>query len=509
MTFKRTGVVIAMFAAASLAAGCSSNNTASTSSAGTTATNTAAASGSSTSASSSAPGPGSATSGSAPVSGSPSGSAAPSSSSPGKPVTISVASLIPGMTAEAKAQFDAQVKAFEQANSDITVKAVEYQWTGPTFAAKLAAGTLPTVFTVPFTDGRVLGDNEQLADLTSNVKALPYFNKYNPAVIAEGTASSGKIIAIPTAAYAQALHYNRQLFTKAGLDPDKPPTTWAEVQADAKQISARTGVAGYAEMGKNDNTAGWILTTLAYSLGGRMETGTGKDAKATLNNPQTAAALNMLKTMRWTDNSMGASQDYGWSDINQAFVAGKVGMYVSGSDVYNNLVQSENIDPKMYGLTTIPLDAGNKQAAVLGGGTLAAVRPDANADEIAASVKWIDFYYEQPLVNQAQAVRNAKTLIASKQPVGVPALPVFDKAQYDLANTWVKSYINAPVDQMSGYTDNIFNQTLAAEPAASTQSIYHSLDPVVQAVLTNKDADIDQLLSAANDQAQSSIQQGK
>ena len=26
-------------------------------------------------------------------------------------------------------------------------------------------------------------------------------------------------------------------------------------------------------MGKDDNTAGWILTTLVYSLGGRMETG--------------------------------------------------------------------------------------------------------------------------------------------------------------------------------------------------------------------------------------------
>ena len=43
---------------------------------------------------------------------------------------------------------------------------------------------------------------------------------------------------IPTGAYAQALHYNRELFTKAGLDPDKPPTTWDEVAADAKPIAA-------------------------------------------------------------------------------------------------------------------------------------------------------------------------------------------------------------------------------------------------------------------------------
>ena len=131
------------------------------------------------------------------------------------------------------------------------------------------------MFTVPFTDGRSLGDNGQLANLTKYAKALPYFNKFNPAVIAEGIDAKGQVIAIPTAAYAQALSYNRQLFSEAGLNPNKPPTTWAQVEADAKQISQKTGKAGYSEMGANDNTAGWILTTLDYALGGRMETGIG------------------------------------------------------------------------------------------------------------------------------------------------------------------------------------------------------------------------------------------
>ncbi|HEY3922344.1 MAG TPA: extracellular solute-binding protein, partial [Gaiellaceae bacterium] len=335
-------------------------------------------------------------------------------------VTISVASLIPGSTKAASQEFAAQVAEFEKNNPSIKVKSVEYQWTGPTFAAKLAAGTLPTVFTVPFTDARSLGDNGQLADLTSQAKGLPYFNKFNPAVIAEGTDAKRQVVALPTAAYAQALHYNRKLFTEAGLDPNKPPTTWAQVEADATAISQKTGQAGYAEMGADDNTAGWILTTLVYALGGRMETGIGTKAVATVNNPYTVQALNMLKTMRWTDNAMGSDFSYGWSDINQAFAAGQVGMYISGSDVFTNLVQASNIDPSIYGVTTIPL-AHNKTAGVLGGGTLAAVRPTATAAEVAAAVKWIDFYYEQPLVNKLQAVRNARTLSASKQPVGVPA----------------------------------------------------------------------------------------
>jgi ABC-type glycerol-3-phosphate transport system substrate-binding protein len=214
----------------------------------------------------------------------------------------------------------------------------------------------------------------------------------------------------------------------------------------------------------------------------------------------------MLKQMRWTDNSMGSNFDYGWSDINQAFAAGNVGMYVSGSDVYTNLVSASNIDPSIYGLAPIPLAGG--KAGVLGGGTLVAVRPDANAASRAAAVKWIDFYYERPLVDKKNAIRNAQTLVAGKQPVGVPALPLFNKKQYDLANTWIKPYINVPLGQMKPFTTGIFAQTLIPEPPASTQSVYHALDPVVQAVLTDKNANIAQLLQQANSTAQAAISQG-
>ena len=204
---------------------------------------------------------------------------------------------------------------------------------------------------------------------------------------------------------------------------------------------------------------------------------------------------------------MGSTFDYGWSDINQAFAAGNVGMYISGSDVYTNLVSASNINPSIYGLAPIPL-AKNKTAGVLGGGTLVSVRPDANAASRSAAVKWIDFFYERPLVQKQHAVRNAKTLVASKQPVGVPALPIFNKAQYDLANTWIKPYINVPQAQMKPFTTGIFNQRLIPEPAVVTQAVYHALDPVVQAVLTDRNANILQLLEQANSTAQDQIKRG-
>jgi ABC-type glycerol-3-phosphate transport system substrate-binding protein len=430
-----------------------------------------------------------------------------SSAATTKTTTISVASLIPGSTQEAKDQFAAQVAEFEKANPTIKVKPMEYQWLGSTFAAKLAAGTLPMVFTVPFTDARTLGDNGQLADLTKLVKKWSYFKKYNPAVLSEGTTAKGKIVGIPTAAYAQALHYNRKLFTQAGLDPNKPPTTWAQVRDYAKIISQKTGAAGFAQMGQNDNTAGWILTTLTYALGGRMEVGSGTTAKATLNNKFTVEALNLLKQMRWTDNSMGSTFDYSWGTINQAYAAGKIGMFINGSDIYTFLVQAAKVDPSIYGVAPLPV-ASNNTAGVMGGGTIAAVRPDIKGDKLAASVKWIDFFYEQPLISKAHALRNAKTLTANGQPVGVPTFPVFNKKQYDLANTWIKPYFNVPRSQMTPFLNGIFKLKLFPEPAVSTQSVYHALDPVVQAVFSDKNADITGLLDKANDVAQAAIKSG-
>jgi multiple sugar transport system substrate-binding protein len=423
-------------------------------------------------------------------------------------VTINVASLRPGSSEDAKRQFNDNVALFEKQHPNIDVKPTEYAWNGATFAAQLAAGRLPTVFTVPFTDARTLGEHRQVADITAAVKKWPYFKRFQKTIIAEATTAKGRIIGVPYAAYAQALHYNRDLFRQAGLDPNKPPTTWGQLRKYAKQIAQRTGQAGYAQMGLNDNTAGWILTTVAYTLGGRMEKGRGTGSTATLNNKYTVQALQLLKQMRWTDNSMGSTYDYTWPTINQAFAAGKIGMFINGSDIYTFLVQAANLDPKIYGIAPLPL-AKNKNAGVLGGGSIAVVRPDTKGAKLDAAMKWIDFYYMEKLVKKTAALRDARILVANKQPVGVPAFPIFNKKQYDLANSWVKSYINVPIKQMSPFLKGVFKQSLYPEPAASTQSVYHALDPVVQAVFTDKNANISGLLSDANDVAQKAIREGK
>jgi multiple sugar transport system substrate-binding protein len=49
----------------------------------------------------------------------------------------------------------------------------------------------------------------------------------------------GKLYAIPMDGAALSMFYRRDLFKEAGLDPDKPPTTWEEVTEYGKQLTKR------------------------------------------------------------------------------------------------------------------------------------------------------------------------------------------------------------------------------------------------------------------------------
>jgi len=419
-------------------------------------------------------------------------------------VHLSVVSLIPGSEKAAFKAFDDQVAAFEKAHPDVDVTPQEYEWKATTFAAQLAGGTLPTVFEVPFTDAQSLIQNRQIADITTEAKKLPYAGSFNPDVLAEMTDPQGNIYALPDLAYGSGLQYNRELFAAAGLDPDKPPTTWQEVRTDAKAIADKTGAAGFAMMGKS-NTGGWNLATLTYALGGRIESTDASGATtATVNNPATKQALQMLHSMRWDDNSMGSDFLLDWSGMNQAFAAGKVGMYISGSDVYSALKQTNNIDPKTYGLTTLPM-SDSPDAGLLGGGTLAAVKATATPKEKQAAVAWIDFHYLSKYTDQQRATDDAQTQAANKQPVGVPQLPILDRETLTTYESWISDYVDVPLTQMKGFTGGVFDQKLTPEPAVNTQEVYGAMDSVVQTVMTDQGADVDALLTQANTDVQKAI----
>jgi ABC-type glycerol-3-phosphate transport system substrate-binding protein len=175
-------------------------------------------------------------------------------------------------------------------------------------------------------------------------------------------------------------------------------------------------------------------------------------------------------------------------------------MYISGGGNYGNLVTQNALNPDDYGLAAVPLQGDDP--GLLGGGTLAAVSPKATDAEQKAAVDWIDFYYLAKITDEATATETAELAASLDQPVGAPELPIFNQEQFEQYQSWIAPFVNVPVDQMAPYTDAIFDAPLVPEPRVATQDVYALLDTVVQAVLTNENADIAQLLADAQAQAE-------
>ncbi|GGT45693.1 extracellular solute-binding protein [Nonomuraea spiralis] len=397
---------------------------------------------------------------------------------------ITVSGMPPSTQPESQKNFLAQVAEFEKANPTIKVKPTETQYDVKTFAARLAAGQLETVFRVPLTDPQAMIKRGQVADLTADMKLLAK-SDFDKRILAPSSTPDGKIYGLPTEAYAAGLVYNRELFTKAGLDPDKPPATWDEVRAAAKTISDKTGVPGFG-MHATANTGGWMLTTMTYSYGGRMEKEEGGKVVPAFDDVPTRQALDLLKAMRWDDRSMGTQHLRNQDDLLRDFAAGKVAMMMGAPNLYGSYIAKFNGKPEVYGQTTLPSGSGK---GTLLGGTVAVVSPKATPEQRQAAVKWIDAVYLRPKYDAALATERAEKKKADGLVAAVPQLPFFAPAVSDPVMAAEKAASNVDWEHFATYNEGVKAQEFISEPPLAGQELYAALDTVVQAVLTRQDAD--------------------
>ncbi|MGW0819404.1 ABC transporter substrate-binding protein [Streptomyces viridiviolaceus] len=424
---------------------------------------------------------------------------------PDAEVTITVGDLPPTDQAEKRKLFLDNVKQFEKANPNITVKPKETVWQQETFEAMLAGGTMPTVMKVPYTEPQRLIGRGQLADVSKEFKDIKNFSAIRDNLLRNAQDKEGRTFGVPVEAYTLALVYNRELFEKAGLDPDAPPKTWDEVRTAADTIKKRTGRPGFLQM-TNDNTGGWMFSALTYSFGGTIQQTDGDRQKAAVDSPQAKQALELLRTLRWKDASMGSDVLLNQSGVQEKFAAGQVGMYVDGGDSYIPMVANLDLDPKTFGVTALPQQNG--EHGTLGGGAVAVVRPDASAEQQLAALKWIDFHELRRWFDDDAAVADAKARAADGQAVGGPKLPVVDSAQNDKYLTWIKPYINSPRENFEPYLSTVDTLPIIPEPPTKAQETYAVLDTVVQAALTRKDANVGELLADAQSKIDSLLQAG-
>lgn len=421
------------------------------------------------------------------------------------PVTISINDLPPTEEPERRDGMLAKIERFEEANPNITIEATEYKWAADTFPAMLAGGTEPTVTALPFTEVQGLAARGQVAEISEQLEGADFLADLNPGLIDVVTAPDDGIYGVPYAAYTVGLIYNRSIFEQAGLDPDSPPETWDDIRTAAQTIQEKAGVPGLITM-TTENVGGWTLTAMSAAFGGLMEDVDGETATASFNSEQTKQALEFYRTLRWEDDVMGDNFLINWEDSRNEFGAGRAGMFIGGADAYNDLVSTRGLPPEAFGVAPLPLD--DDAVGALSGGSVDVISAKATPEQVDAALTWIQFNRFAQYYDEEVAVANAETTAADGRPVGAPALPIVTQDLYDQYLEWIGDYINVPRENAEYYLTTINEIPLVSEPPVKGQELYAALDPVVQAVLTREDADIDALLKEAEDNVNALIAAG-
>ncbi|WP_413988971.1 ABC transporter substrate-binding protein [Labrys okinawensis] len=218
------------------------------------------------------------------------------------------------------------------------------------YGTAVAGGTPPDGLSLDLIYTPAFAASGQLEDITDWAKSLPYFASLSPAHVKTGTYQD-RIYGLPYSADASVLIWNKKLFKQAGLDPEKGPTTWAEIEADAEKINALGGdIKGYYFSGNCPGCNIFTFTPLIWASGGDILSADGK--KATLDNPQLRAAIDFYRSMIKKGLVPEGAQSDNGSNFFAAFAGGKIGINPSGAFAIGALnTQYPDID---YGITFLP-----------------------------------------------------------------------------------------------------------------------------------------------------------
>ena len=239
---------------------------------------------------------------------------------------------------------DKLIAAFNQTHPGIQVQGQPVPW-GNLFSQlepSVAAGKAADVVAV--NEDVVVGFilRGALTELTPAMMSSAQIasSRFYPSLWGVGNVN-GKQYGVPVHFVMLVMYWNKDLFTKAGLDPNKPPATRAEFLADARALTTDTSGRHPADAGfdaANLATWGlgvptpWMGGTIAYAVAAQNGvTFVGDKAsgyKANFNSPGGRDAFQFLVDLVQKEHVSPANATE-QSEID-AFRAGKVGMNFNG-----------------------------------------------------------------------------------------------------------------------------------------------------------------------------------
>lgn len=328
--------------------------------------------------------------GSAPASAS--ASASPSASAPASESAAPVEKVTIDFWAQkfedtTDAWFKKYVDAYNKSQNNVQIKLTIVPgdaWDQKMKAAQ-AAGKAPEIRTLSYGN---------IATSAKTGQILPLNDLMDPAVFDDLYDNVKDFVTVGDKYYAYpklvepstVMYYRKDLFQEAGLDPEKPPTTWAELLEDAKKLTKK-GVFGFS-IAQNAADLGWSSWGLQYNAAGHLAL-TDDWSKADINNDGYKALFKFYQDA-YQSGAMPKQQLAGYTDI-KGFGEGKVAIQVNGSwamgqlrNSYKDLVDKVGIAP----MASIDGDQ-TKPTATLGGWTLAVDGKAKHPKEAAGFIQYL------------------------------------------------------------------------------------------------------------------------
>ena len=273
--------------------------------------------------------------------------------------------------------------------------------------AGLQSKDTPSVIQLYDIGTRLMVDLDVVTPVQDYIDADKYdVSDLEPNVLAYYTVN-GKQYSMPFNTSTPILYYNKDMFTAAGLDPEKPPATFAEFADAARKLTVKNTDGTTAVYGGAFAIYGWFFEQyLAVSGGYYADNGNGRDAPATaatFNSPEGVAILDWWKGM--VDEGILANYGRTTVDTRNAFLAGQTAMFIDSTAVLRGMMDS-TAGKFQIGTGFLPRpneDALANYGTIIGGGSLWVIkdRPQVEKD---CAWEYIKFMASAPVQSYWQTM---------------------------------------------------------------------------------------------------------
>lgn len=190
---------------------------------------------------------------------------------------------------------------------------------------------------------------------------------YLPAITSYYADLNGNMLSFPFNSSTPILYYNKDQFQAVGLDPEKPPKTWREVEAVGRRLVEAGVRCGFSSEWPSwihiENFSAYHNLPIATQINGFA----GLDAELTINNAVVVKHIAALA--EWQKTRIF---DYG-GRANRAeakFHSSECGMYIGSSGTRTNILANAKFEVG-YGMLPYWADVpGAPQNSIIGGATL-------------------------------------------------------------------------------------------------------------------------------------------